>query len=113
MSLCLEWAHHSLSERGSHANQSTRTRQKCGCVMSERNLPEVMCTARAGRQRNVNDTRWNVALKDTVRTQTRSRVWKAVFTADLGVNAFFTTSLVWQVVKFGKSTSCVLFNCNL
>ena len=63
--------------------------------MSERNLPEVMCAARAGRQRNVNDARWNVALEDTVRTQTRSRVWKAVFTVDLGVNAFFTTSLVW------------------
>ena len=48
-----------------------------------------------GHQRNVNDARWNVALEDTMRTQTRSRVWKAVFTADLGVNAFFTTSLVW------------------
>ena len=38
---------------------------------------------------------WNVALEDTVRTQTRSQVWKAVFMADLGVNALFTTSLVW------------------
>ena len=75
--------------------QSTRTRQKCGCVMSERNLPEVMCAASAGRQRNVNDAHWNVALEDTVRTQTRSRVWNVVFTVDLRVNAFFNTSLVW------------------
>jgi len=57
--------------------------------MSERNLLEVMCAAHAGHQRNVNDACWNVALKDTVRTQTRSQVWKAVFTADLGVNTFF------------------------
>ena len=42
-----------------------------------------------GTSRNVNDARWNVALEDTVRTQTRARAWKAVFTADLGVNAFF------------------------
>ena len=27
--------------------QSTRTRQKCGCVMSKRNLPEVIHAARA------------------------------------------------------------------
>ena len=63
--------------------------------MSERNLPEVMCAAHAGRQRNVNHAHWNVAFEDTVRTQMRSRVWKAVFTADLGVNKFFTTSLIW------------------
>ena len=43
--------------------------------MSERNLPEVMCVACAGHQRNVNDARWNVALEDTVRTQMRLRVW--------------------------------------
>ena len=74
---------YSLHERG----------QKCGCAMSERNLPEVMCAARAGRQRNVNHAHWNVALEDTIRTQTRSRVWKSVFTADLGVNAFLHLSI--------------------
>ena len=34
--------------------------------MSERNLPEVICTARVGHQRNVNDACWNAALEDTV-----------------------------------------------
>ena len=35
--------------------QSTRTRQKCGCVMSKRNLPEVLYAACALRQRH----EWN------------------------------------------------------
>ena len=64
--------------------------QKCGCVMSERNLLEVMHAARTECQSNVNYTCWNVLLIVALEDTNEIVSVEGCFAADLGVNVFST-----------------------
>ena len=68
------------------ATQSTQTYQECGCIISERNLLEIMHMVCVECNRNAI---MHVGMLKVALKATRLQVWKAVFAA--GVNEFSTT----------------------